>query len=261
MSLRQFPETSEKLAAVDKAVHYLLSGQHEDGGFGDPVSTVRETALVYNALHGIPDAADVLGSARDFILSAQSANGSWNDDVYSTILAIEAFGLFGEVPEGPENAATGETPDRGPQDISLEAPPSEPGGAQIVSGPEPGPERPAAVSGKADEAPAAPKGQVRERTRRTKISLVSRRRGSASAVPGPSGSPAGKEITLQSVNTDRKKYISNETVHIYSTVDNGSDMSRDIMVHARIYDAHNRLIDDAAHDAGPAMGLGTACTS
>jgi hypothetical protein len=260
MSLRQGPEMPEKLAAVDKAVQYLLSGQHEDGGFGDPVSTARETALVYNALHGVPDAADVLDRAREFILSAQSANGSWNDDVYSTILAIEAFGLFGEAPEGPEHAAPHETRDTEPQDISLEAPPSEPAGAEPVSELEP--ERPAAVSNKAGEtpAPAAAKGQVRERTRRTKISLVSRRKGSASAVPESSASHAGKDVTLQSVNTDRKKYISNETVHVYSTVDNGSDMSRDVMVHARIYDASSRVIDDAAHDAGPAMDLGAgAC--
>ncbi len=250
-TLRQCPdEVPGKPAVVEKAVRYLLSGQHDDGGFGDPVSTARETAFVYSALHGVPDVSEALERAREYILAAQSENGSWGDDVYSTVLALGTFDLFGEMPERPEEAPIPEEPGKEPPEAFPGAPRPGPGDL-TVHGPQPaGPGQTAADA----------KGEKREKARRSKISLVSRRKASASAAPEPSGSPADRDVTVQSANTDRKKYVSNETVQIYSAIDNRSDLSRNVVVEARVWDSRGRVADPAAPDTVLSVDLGAgAC--
>ena len=251
ISLKQCPETPEKVVAVNKAAEYILSGRHEDGGFGDKASTVRETALVYSALHGTLDAPDVLELAREFILSAQSDNGSWNDDLYSTVLAIEAAGLFTDTASVPGKGSLS-TPDQDTctgvsqtvQDKSLPI-----SGAQVTM-------RDTWASSDAEEPPAAANAGIRERIQHTKISLVSRRNASASAAAELPDFPAGKGVTVRSVNTDKKKYLPHETVCIYSTIENEADDSRSIVVNAQIADSHGHIVDAATHDTSPSVNLG-----
>jgi subtilase family serine protease len=77
---------------VGKAVAFLLSRQQPDGGFGTESSTVYETAL---ALSAIADSGQMqvppLLNAISYLTAGQSANGSWNDDPYSTALALQAL--------------------------------------------------------------------------------------------------------------------------------------------------------------------------
>ncbi len=77
---------------INDASAYLLSNQNADGGFGLSASTVYETALAFNALtkSGQGQALS-LQEAINYIQSAQQLNGSWNDDPYSTALALMAL--------------------------------------------------------------------------------------------------------------------------------------------------------------------------
>lgn len=72
---------------------WLAARQNADGGFGDPDSTVIDTALSYQALSwtgvSYPPAQDAL----DFLLAAQATNGSWNEQPLDTALALDALRL------------------------------------------------------------------------------------------------------------------------------------------------------------------------
>ncbi|MBP1749088.1 MAG: A-macroglobulin complement component, partial [Deltaproteobacteria bacterium] len=254
ISLKQCPQIPPKVVAVNKAVEYLLSRHNKDGGFGDRVSTVKETALVCHALHGIREGTDVLERAKEFISSAQSANGSWNGDLYSTILALEAFSLPQDTQSGPGDVASVETLSTGESDAMVEAPPSERDKPQSISELQLTVKDTGTLSD-TDETSAIESSEARERTQHTKISLVSRRNASASAAAETPDSPAGKDVTVQSVGTDRKKYLSHETVYIYSTIDNRSDVSRSIVVNAQIANSDGHIIDAASHDTHPSVNL------
>lgn len=105
-TLQQFPQTMPLVTALNKGTAYLLSRQNADGGYGtnpaDPYSsTVFETALAYIALaQGGQSQGAPLQGALTYLNSTQSLNGSWNDDPYSTALALRALHLS-ENPPGP----------------------------------------------------------------------------------------------------------------------------------------------------------------
>ncbi|ACM19176.1 CARDB domain repeat-containing isoprenoid cyclase, putative [Geotalea daltonii FRC-32] len=81
-------------AQLASAVSYLLSNQNADGGFGAGGSTVYESALAFIAIMECGQGELVpLQNAVNYLNSTQSANGSWNDDPYSTALAIRALAL------------------------------------------------------------------------------------------------------------------------------------------------------------------------
>ncbi|MGB9082097.1 MAG: carboxypeptidase regulatory-like domain-containing protein, partial [Desulfuromonadaceae bacterium] len=98
-TLQQFPQMTTIATAVSKATTYLLTQQNPDGGFG--ASTVYETALAYSAVVAVTTNQAALGSAINFLTSAQSANGSWNDDPYSTALSLKALYLSENKPSPP----------------------------------------------------------------------------------------------------------------------------------------------------------------
>ena len=101
-TLQQFPQMSPIATAVGKASSYLLAHQNADGGFGDSPSSVYETALAYIALVGDGRTqGSPLQNAVNFLSSAQSANGSWNDDPYSTALALKALYFSENIPSPP----------------------------------------------------------------------------------------------------------------------------------------------------------------
>ena len=99
-TLQQFQQTTSIATAVNKATSYLMSHQNIDGGFATStgsVSTVYETALSIIALIGSGQGDPSTGSglpiqnAINYLISNQQLNGSWNDDPYSTALAIRAL--------------------------------------------------------------------------------------------------------------------------------------------------------------------------
>jgi large repetitive protein len=91
MTLQQFPQTTSIATAINKATSYLLARQNTDGAFGVSGSTVYETALSYLALTGVTTDATVLGNAINYLIAAQLPDGSWNEDPYSTALALRAL--------------------------------------------------------------------------------------------------------------------------------------------------------------------------
>ena len=91
-TLQQFPQTTSISTAVNKATAYLIANQNADGGFGAGASTVYETAYAYMAIINAGQGqAQPLQNAIAYLTATQSANGSWNDDPYSTALALRAL--------------------------------------------------------------------------------------------------------------------------------------------------------------------------
>ena len=250
LSLRLCRGKEDTAAAVDKAAGYLLAGQHKDGGFGDVFSTVAETALAYHALHGVAGDHEALSRARHYLVLSQFENGSWNDDLYTTTLALGACIRNGSLVD-PRSLAV---------EPAADVPDEDPG--------PPGAEGDRAASDRLSKTMeerasvvSAARGQM-ERAERTKISLVSRRNASSSSPSDPSSEipAAGRTVVVQSVTTDRKKYGSNETVYIYSTIENRSQVVFTVVVNAQLADAHGQIVDVATHDTGPTVNLGAgAC--
>lgn len=96
-TLQQFPQMTTIATAVNKATTYLLAQQSADGGFG----SVYETALAYSALVAVTTDSAALANAINYLTATQSANGSWNDDPYSTALALKALYLSENRPSPP----------------------------------------------------------------------------------------------------------------------------------------------------------------
>lgn len=94
-TLSQFKSTYNLQTPINNAVAYLLAKQNPDGGFGSSPSTVYETALVFEALiaSGAVGAnnASAIQNAINYLTSTQLPNGSWDDDPYSTALALRAL--------------------------------------------------------------------------------------------------------------------------------------------------------------------------
>ena len=77
---------------INQGITYLKSRQNPDGGFGTSPSTVYETALAFLALIGSGQGqAQPLQNAITYLTTTQLPNGSWNDDPYSTALALRAL--------------------------------------------------------------------------------------------------------------------------------------------------------------------------
>jgi protocatechuate 3,4-dioxygenase beta subunit len=100
-TLQKFPQTTSLATSIHRATGYLIIHQNADGGFGSDQSTIYETALVYIALAGVTTDATVLGNATNYLLATQLPNGSWNDDPYSTALALRALYISQSKPTPP----------------------------------------------------------------------------------------------------------------------------------------------------------------
>lgn len=94
-ALISYSDVFDLESEINKAVAYLLTKQNPDGGFGSggvnpaPTSTTYETAMAFEAL--IASGADISVAAQpaiDYLLSSQLPDSSWNDDPYSTALAL-----------------------------------------------------------------------------------------------------------------------------------------------------------------------------
>ncbi len=90
--LSLYNDTFDLQTEIDNAVAYLLSQQNVDGAISSDTSTVYETALALDALIASDsDVSTVAQPAIDYLLTNQLSNGSWNDDPYSTALALRAL--------------------------------------------------------------------------------------------------------------------------------------------------------------------------
>lgn len=77
---------------INSGVSYLLTKQNPDGGFGTSPSTIYETALAFLALvESGSDISSVAPQTINYLTFTQLPNGSWNDDAYSTVLALRAL--------------------------------------------------------------------------------------------------------------------------------------------------------------------------
>lgn len=93
-TLAQFKDTYMMDQQIASATAYLLSKQNSDGGFGSGASTVYESALAFIALMESGQTQGLsLQNAINYLSTTQLANGSWNDDPYSTALALRALAL------------------------------------------------------------------------------------------------------------------------------------------------------------------------
>jgi subtilase family serine protease len=78
-------------SSISNAATFLLAKQtqNNDGGFGSSPSTVYETALsVMALLESGQGTAQALQNGINYLTNTQLPNGSWNDDPYSTALAL-----------------------------------------------------------------------------------------------------------------------------------------------------------------------------
>ena len=105
-TLQQFTQTTTIATAINKATTYLLAHQNTDGGFGNSPSHVYETALAYMALANVITDATVLGNAVNYLTTTQAVDGSWNEDPYSTALALQALHLSEARPTAPPPTTT-----------------------------------------------------------------------------------------------------------------------------------------------------------
>ena len=79
--------------AVSNGINWLLTQRRNaDGGFGEQgVSTVLETALVYEALSALRPTDSATGAALDFLIARQGADGNWNGDALDTAYVLKVF--------------------------------------------------------------------------------------------------------------------------------------------------------------------------
>jgi len=97
-ALSAYSSTFDVKASISKASAYLLTKQNADGGFGSSPSNAYETALSIISLTPLESSSltgqaytTALQNAINYLTTTQSANGSWNDDPYSTALALQAL--------------------------------------------------------------------------------------------------------------------------------------------------------------------------
>ncbi len=76
--------------AISRGTAWLLSRQNPDGGFGNSPSTVYDTAMAVLALRELNISTDITNRGLEYLLAQQSENGSWQNSVYQTALAVNA---------------------------------------------------------------------------------------------------------------------------------------------------------------------------
>jgi prenyltransferase beta subunit len=77
---------------ITQASAFLLAHQNTDGGFGNSPSTIYDTALsLMSLIESGQGSAQAIQSGINYLTSSQLADGSWNDDPYSTALALQAL--------------------------------------------------------------------------------------------------------------------------------------------------------------------------
>ena len=80
-------------SSIDRTIAYLLTKQNPDGGFGSSPSMVYDSGLALDALisSGAANITTVVSNGAAYLTTNQLSDGSWNDDPYSTALALRAL--------------------------------------------------------------------------------------------------------------------------------------------------------------------------
>ncbi|MBI5675886.1 MAG: terpene cyclase/mutase family protein [Nitrospirae bacterium] len=107
ITFSKFKATYDLQTEINKAVSYLFAHQNPVGSFGE--GTVYETALSFIALieSGAVGAENytLLQNTIAYLTSTQLPNGSWNDDPYSTALALRALYIASSEQTQPTDTA------------------------------------------------------------------------------------------------------------------------------------------------------------
>ena len=90
-ALETQPQTTAIANALAQGTIFLLVHQNADGGFGGSPSTVWETALSFLAISKTTGDVTARTAAIDYLLTTQQHDGSWDQDPYSTALALQAL--------------------------------------------------------------------------------------------------------------------------------------------------------------------------
>ncbi len=78
--------------SINQASAFLLAYQNTDGGFGNSPSTVYDTALsLMSMIESGQGSVQTIQNGINYLTTSQLADGSWNDDPYSTALALQAL--------------------------------------------------------------------------------------------------------------------------------------------------------------------------
>jgi subtilase family serine protease/fibronectin type 3 domain-containing protein len=108
-ALRRF---NQQTATQEGGLAWLASQQQADGGFGEGVSTVHDTAHALRALILLEVTDRVrIDEAAAYLLAQQHTDGSWTGSRYATALAIVALNSF-HFPNWRFDAVFGAEPER-----------------------------------------------------------------------------------------------------------------------------------------------------
>ena len=102
--------TPALVAALNRASTWLAVRQHPDGGFGDGASTPDETARAILRMVGTNFPRSQLALSLNYLKLTQLADGSWNESVHDTALAIRALQTAEQPNAAVDPAAVNITP-------------------------------------------------------------------------------------------------------------------------------------------------------
>ncbi|HSN91962.1 MAG TPA: CARDB domain-containing protein, partial [Anaeromyxobacteraceae bacterium] len=89
--LAQLPGNARTEYAVQAAYAYFLANRLPDGSYGEEVGAPDETALALLAMEAWGYEPGDAGASVDALLAMQLADGSWNESVHATALALQAL--------------------------------------------------------------------------------------------------------------------------------------------------------------------------
>ena len=93
MELYDYSETktsAELITALSSAKSFLISNQLSDKTWGTDESSIDDTLYAYRALMKTSNGKSV-AEITSKIAGLQNSDGSWNDNIYTTVLALEAL--------------------------------------------------------------------------------------------------------------------------------------------------------------------------
>ncbi len=92
LALEAVRDSFDVAAPIQTGLTWLKSQAHSDGGFGTgAASNAYETALALLALAPVDSLAPEFAGGLSYLRATQQPDGSWNEDAYSTALAVLAL--------------------------------------------------------------------------------------------------------------------------------------------------------------------------
>jgi PKD repeat protein/prenyltransferase beta subunit len=88
LSLKPYQSAS---SAIDQATQWIMTQQNSDGGFGKPGSSFFESTYACRVLYDSNASNTDYRNALNYIIQHQQPNGSFNNNIYDTAIAIQAL--------------------------------------------------------------------------------------------------------------------------------------------------------------------------